>query len=255
VHGWILAALSPYLSQKVSASPCPPAGQQRRVKLQVVNAQTLLKLVGLLYSGSLEGNENTDQADVLAAANQLGFDRLVEGWGDACNVEVQVGTKGKRDVETQVEGTGFVEAATQTIGGQSDVCLSQSPQNTPLAEVLVTVPTTARLDEIRLSNVIQFDRILETKDVAAAPILSTITTITSAPRNNRVSSGLSNKRPKRQSLQKNNRGKTCTREKARWQKRSPTRMTAMGFVKTRELSIKVTVSLALNEMNDGAICI
>ncbi|CAL8331353.1 unnamed protein product [Merluccius merluccius] len=305
-HGCVLAALSPYLSQKLSASPCPPAGQKRRVKLQAVNAQTLLKLVGLLYSGLLEVNETTDQADVLAAANQLGFDRLVEGQGDVrgeeaeveqlicgicrkacllakerkereelitCNVEVQVGTEGKRDVETQVEGTGFVHAATQTIGAQSDVCPSSSPQNTSIPRLLTPSPITALLDETGLSNDVQFDCV---PDVAAAPIFSntsmhevtktTTTTISSAPRNTRVTSELSNcTRPKQRSLHRNNR-KTCARGMAggrkkeategrptqtkgnkmrKWRvkdsggKGSPTRMTAMGLVKTREISVKV----------------
>ncbi|KAG7265567.1 hypothetical protein CRUP_005099 [Coryphaenoides rupestris] len=131
VHGCILAALSPYLSQKVSASPCPPAGQQRRVKLQVVNAQTLLKLVGLLYSGSFEGNESTDPADVLAAADQLGFDRLVEGWGDACNVEVQDGAKILR---RQTEGTRESTVSTSQIGPvskQQGLDMSLSPPQPP----------------------------------------------------------------------------------------------------------------------------
>ncbi|KAK0138725.1 BTB/POZ domain-containing protein 18 [Merluccius polli] len=307
-HGCVLAALSPYLSQKLSASPCPPAGQKRKVKLQAVNAQTLLKLVGLLYSGLLEVNETTDQADVLAAANQLGFDRLVEGQGDVrgeeaegeqlicgicrkggllakerkereelitCNVEVQVGTEGKQDVETQVEGTGFVHAATQTIGAQSDVCPSSSPQNTSIPRLLTPSPITALLDETGLSNDVQFDRV---PDVAAAPIFSntsmhevtktttTTTTISSAPGNTWVASELSNcTRPKQRSLHRNNR-KTCARGMAgggkkeategrptqtkgnkmrKWRvkdsggKGSPTRMTAMGLVKTREISVKV----------------
>ncbi|CAL8329793.1 unnamed protein product [Lota lota] len=293
-HGCVLAALSPYLSRKLSASPYPPAGQQRKVKLQALNAQTLLKLVGLLYSGLLEVNETTDQDDVLAAANQLGFNLLVERQEDVsgegarmkqlicgrcreawllaeerkerekcitCNLEMQVETKGKRDAETQVEGTGFVDAATQTIGAQSDVCPSSSSQNTSLPGVLGPSPTTALWDEMGSSK----------------EVTKTTTTKSSAPRNTRVASELSNCiRPKQGFLQRNNR-KTCTRETAgggrkkeatggqstqtsgkeirTWRgkigggKRSPRRLAAMGLAKTRKIAIKVK----LRRVKQGAM--
>lgn len=78
-HSCILAALSPYLSQKLSASPSPPSGQKRQLKLQAVGAQTLLKLVGLLYSGELEVKGGSEQNDVLSAARRFGITDLVEG--------------------------------------------------------------------------------------------------------------------------------------------------------------------------------
>ncbi|KAI3352770.1 hypothetical protein L3Q82_019354 [Scortum barcoo] len=78
-HSCILAALSPYLSQKLSTSPSPPSGQKRLLKLQAVKAQTLLKLVGLLYSGELEVKGSTEQDDVLSAARQFGITDLLEG--------------------------------------------------------------------------------------------------------------------------------------------------------------------------------
>ncbi|XP_051239876.1 uncharacterized protein LOC127354188 isoform X2 [Dicentrarchus labrax] len=78
-HSCILAALSPYLSQKLSASPPPPYGQMRQLQLQAVKAQTLLKLVGLLYSGEVEVKGSIEQNDVLSAARQFGITDLVEG--------------------------------------------------------------------------------------------------------------------------------------------------------------------------------
>ncbi|XP_035515443.1 uncharacterized protein LOC118326536 [Morone saxatilis] len=77
-HSCILAALSPYLSQKLSASPPPPSGQKRQLQLQAVKAQTLLKLVGLLYSGEVEVKGSIEQNDVLSAARQFGITALVE---------------------------------------------------------------------------------------------------------------------------------------------------------------------------------
>ncbi|XP_037619344.1 uncharacterized protein LOC119484555 [Sebastes umbrosus] len=78
-HSCILAALSPYLSQKLSATPSPPLGQKRELQLQAVKAQTLLKLVSLLYSGELEVKGSVEQNDVLSAARQFGITDLVEG--------------------------------------------------------------------------------------------------------------------------------------------------------------------------------
>ncbi|XP_015827476.3 uncharacterized protein [Nothobranchius furzeri] len=78
-HSCVLAALSPHLSQKLSASPSPPRGQKRCLQLQTVTAQTLLKLVGLLYSGELEVRGIKEQNEVLAAAHQFGIGDLVLG--------------------------------------------------------------------------------------------------------------------------------------------------------------------------------
>lgn len=81
-HSCVLAALSPYLSQRLSTSPSPPYGQKRQLRLQAVTAQTLLKLVGLLYSGELEVKGDGEQNDVLAATHQFGIQDLVVGYKD-----------------------------------------------------------------------------------------------------------------------------------------------------------------------------
>ncbi|XP_068445452.1 uncharacterized protein [Clinocottus analis] len=78
-HSCILAALSPYLCQKLSASPSPPSGQKRELWLQAVKSQTLLKLVCLLYSGEVEVKGSAEQNDLLSAACQFGISHLVEG--------------------------------------------------------------------------------------------------------------------------------------------------------------------------------
>lgn len=78
-HSCILAALSPSLSRRLSASPSPPPGQKRHLELRAVKAQTLLQLVGLLYSGEVEVKGRAEESDVLSAARQFGIPDLVEG--------------------------------------------------------------------------------------------------------------------------------------------------------------------------------
>lgn len=144
-HSCILAALSPYLSNALSNQSSPlPAGQRWPLKLQAVKAQTLLKLVDLLYSGELEGEGTMEQEEVMAAACKLGIGRLVEGWKDR-------GREGEgeeerrcslRDVGVQTEGGEtqvgvLVETGTQTVdcnGGIYMTFLSPLPDtlHTPL---------------------------------------------------------------------------------------------------------------------------
>ncbi|KAK5899958.1 hypothetical protein CesoFtcFv8_009376 [Champsocephalus esox] len=78
-HSCILAALSPYLSEKLSASMSPPRGQKRQLRLQALKGQTLLKLVSLLYSGELEVKGGVEQEDVLSVARTFGITDLVQG--------------------------------------------------------------------------------------------------------------------------------------------------------------------------------
>ncbi|XP_064859376.1 uncharacterized protein LOC115118946 [Oncorhynchus nerka] len=147
-HSCILAALSPYLSNALSNQSSPlPAGQRWPLKLQAVKAQTLLKLVDLLYSGELEGEGSMEQEEVMAAACKLGIGRLVEGWKDR-------GREGEgeeerrcslRDVGVQTEGGetqvgALVETGTQTVdcnGGTWRTFLSPLPDALPTPLLLV----------------------------------------------------------------------------------------------------------------------
>nr|XP_020451858.1 uncharacterized protein LOC109957942 [Monopterus albus] len=95
-HSCVLAALSPYLFQKLSTSPSPPCGQKRRLQLQSVKAHTLLKVVGLLYSGKLEVTGSLQQSDVLAVARQFGIADLAEGQKDGMAKEGQLQEKRQR---------------------------------------------------------------------------------------------------------------------------------------------------------------
>ncbi|XP_061625960.1 uncharacterized protein LOC133476505 [Phyllopteryx taeniolatus] len=77
-HSCVLAALSPYLSQKLLATPYPPPGQKRQLQLQPLKAHTLLKLVGLLYSGELEVKGSVEQNDLMDAVRTFGITPLIE---------------------------------------------------------------------------------------------------------------------------------------------------------------------------------
>lgn len=141
-HSCVLAALSPYLSKALSNQSSPlPAGQRWPLKLQAVKAQTLLKLVDLLYSGELEGEGTMEQEEVMAAACKLGIGRLVEGWKDRgregegerrCSLrDVGVQTEGG---DTQVDVGALVETGTQTVdcnGGIYMTFLSPLPDALP----------------------------------------------------------------------------------------------------------------------------
>ncbi|XP_075946813.1 uncharacterized protein LOC142948583 isoform X2 [Anarhichas minor] len=118
-HSCILAALSPFLCQKLSASPSPPSGQKRELRLQAVKAQTLLKIVGLLYSGEVEVTGSAEQNDLLSAARQFGITDLVEGQknGEVGEGEPQKSCFGScrernesgkmQDAQVQAEGAGW----------------------------------------------------------------------------------------------------------------------------------------------------
>ncbi|XP_023190322.1 BTB/POZ domain-containing protein 18 [Xiphophorus maculatus] len=95
-HSCVLAALSPYLSERLSDSPSPPLGQKRLLHLQEVTAHTLLKLVGLLYSGRLEVKSSKEQNDVLAAAHKFGISDLVLGCRDGERKGVELLERGRR---------------------------------------------------------------------------------------------------------------------------------------------------------------
>ncbi|KAJ8000590.1 hypothetical protein DPEC_G00181960 [Dallia pectoralis] len=133
-HSCILAALSPYLSRALATDPPPlHVGHRRPLKLHAVGARTLLKLVGLFYSGELEGEDPKEREEVMAAAYKLGIAHLVEedeggGWRRTlCSVreagvqtepvlgvtDVGTGPEEKRDRATQVEVLTRVDTETQ----------------------------------------------------------------------------------------------------------------------------------------------
>lgn len=70
VHSCVLSAFSPRLYGTLSSMPVAMAGQRRLIEVQAVDADTLLSLVSLLYSGQLHKNRE----QVLSAAQTLGIE-------------------------------------------------------------------------------------------------------------------------------------------------------------------------------------
>ncbi|XP_037328792.2 uncharacterized protein LOC119218450 [Pungitius pungitius] len=108
-HSCVLAALSPYLSQRLLASPSPPLGQKRELLLQAVKPQTLLKLVGLLYCGEVEVKGSAEQNDLLSAAGQFGITDLVNGPRNAEGWEGELqkhgfGSFGDKNESREIQG-------------------------------------------------------------------------------------------------------------------------------------------------------
>ncbi|KAK5603761.1 hypothetical protein CRENBAI_001469 [Crenichthys baileyi] len=185
-HSCVLAALSPYLSQSLSATPSPPLGQMRRLHLQAVTAQTLLKLVGLLYSGELEVKSCEEQNDMLAAAHRFGISDLALGCGDEGrkgeellerrervrtkegtelhksvkmqDAQVQAEMSGRTDDDPHVKGKSFVSVGTQTVN--SSLMSAASPshlcdQATPPALQRVSSVATVSIS-LQPENITQF---------------------------------------------------------------------------------------------------
>ncbi|XP_035275437.1 uncharacterized protein LOC118228207 [Anguilla anguilla] len=70
-HSCVLAALSPALAQVLCSGPAPPPGRSRLLELQAVGAEPLLRLVGFLYSGRLQGEGPAEREELLQAAASL----------------------------------------------------------------------------------------------------------------------------------------------------------------------------------------
>ncbi|KAJ8247733.1 hypothetical protein GJAV_G00249670 [Gymnothorax javanicus] len=76
-HSCVLAALSPALAQVLCSGPAPPHGQRRLLELQGVRAEPLLRLVGFLYSGQLQGQRPAEREELTLAAVHLGIEGLL----------------------------------------------------------------------------------------------------------------------------------------------------------------------------------
>nr|XP_023701100.1 uncharacterized protein LOC111861054 [Paramormyrops kingsleyae]XP_023701101.1 uncharacterized protein LOC111861054 [Paramormyrops kingsleyae]XP_023701102.1 uncharacterized protein LOC111861054 [Paramormyrops kingsleyae]XP_023701104.1 uncharacterized protein LOC111861054 [Paramormyrops kingsleyae]XP_023701105.1 uncharacterized protein LOC111861054 [Paramormyrops kingsleyae] len=183
VHSCVLAAFSPQLARTLSAARVLTSGQGRLLQLQSIRAQTLLKLVGLLYSGELQGEGELEQEEVLAVASWLGIENLVEvngtgkegvevggdGWAQhmkkMCREEEPV-SRTKGDVDTLKErGWGRGSGDASRNGGT--VALSRTIQVTErhrvvkggLSEHILENITSAEASTMTLSD-----------DVTAAPL-------------------------------------------------------------------------------------
>lgn len=77
-HSCVLSAISPHIASALSSTPSPPPGQSRLLEFQALGACTLLRVVGLMYSGEMVGEGETEKQEAVSAAAKLGIHGLVE---------------------------------------------------------------------------------------------------------------------------------------------------------------------------------
>ncbi|XP_061684775.1 uncharacterized protein LOC133505609 [Syngnathoides biaculeatus] len=162
-HSFVLAALSPYLSQRLSDTPSPPSGQKLQLQLEPLKAHTLLKLVGLFYSGELVVQGSLEQSDLMDAIQTFGITPLVERPRNAVRTDEQpqrnhvgsfsecsriikdtlhIETAGRKVTDRSIERRSYVSMGTQTPSEHQGKLLTTKhirwpTQNIPL-EVCVT---------------------------------------------------------------------------------------------------------------------
>ncbi|XP_066535512.1 uncharacterized protein [Hoplias malabaricus] len=100
VHSCVLSALSPVFSRALTNFPALPIGHSRLVRLNAVCSRALLKLVGFIYSGEMEGEGLVEHKNVIDVAHRLGFGNLI----DRLNVHEIEKAMRLRDVGLQTEG-------------------------------------------------------------------------------------------------------------------------------------------------------
>ncbi|KAL7889689.1 hypothetical protein AOLI_G00019470 [Acnodon oligacanthus] len=103
-HSCVLSALSPIFSRAFTNSSSLPAGHSRLVNFQAVHARALLKLVGFLYSGEMEGEGPGEQEEVIDIAHRLGFSDLIDGLKEHMNGQQDKGVR-CQEIGLQTEDT------------------------------------------------------------------------------------------------------------------------------------------------------
>lgn len=78
-HSCVLSALSPVFYRAFANAPLLPVGQSRLVQMEAIGAHALMKLVGFMYSGVMEGESLDEQQEVIDIACRLGFSNFMEG--------------------------------------------------------------------------------------------------------------------------------------------------------------------------------
>ncbi|KAB5581476.1 hypothetical protein PHYPO_G00176190 [Pangasianodon hypophthalmus] len=159
-HSCVLSALSPVFCRAFANAPSLPVGQSRLVQLEAVGAHALLKLVGFMYSGEIEGESLDEQQEVINIAYKLGFRNFMVGKQKQVNRH-QNKTASWREIGLQTEETGgrkkdasiqilsekqsFSHSGTQTESTEADfadTCIASEPEvSIDLPEELTDVPS------------------------------------------------------------------------------------------------------------------
>lgn len=135
-HSCVLSALSPVFCRAFSNVPSLPVGQSRLIQLNAVGAHALMKLVGFMYTGEMEGESLDEQQEVIDLAYRLGFGNFMKGEqkqvkrhqnkiGGQREIGLQTGeTEGrKKDVSVQIlsETQSFSHSGTQTDSAEAHI--------------------------------------------------------------------------------------------------------------------------------------
>lgn len=157
-HSCVLSALSPVFCRAFANVPLLPTGQSRLVQLEAAGAHALMKLVGFMYSGELEGQSLDEQQEVIDIAYRLGFSNFMVGKQEQVNRH-QNKTASWREIGMQTEDTGgrVKDASVQILpeklrfsGTQTDrveayfadTCIASEPElSIDLPDELTDVPS------------------------------------------------------------------------------------------------------------------
>ncbi|GAA6096421.1 uncharacterized protein LOC113642371 isoform X2 [Tachysurus ichikawai] len=154
-HSCVLSALSPVFYRAFANVPLLPVGQSRLVELEAIRAHALIKLVGFMYSGEMEGESLDEQQEVIDIACRLGFGNIMEGNEKQVNRhqnktaswrELGLQTEGRKkdaSVQSLFEKPNFTHSGTQTDSTEAyfiDNCVaSESELSIDLSDELTDV--------------------------------------------------------------------------------------------------------------------
>ncbi|XP_047668577.1 uncharacterized protein LOC113642371 isoform X2 [Tachysurus fulvidraco] len=157
-HSCMLSALSPVFYRAFANVPLLPVGQSRLVELEAIRAHALIKLVGFMYSGEMEGESLDEQQEVIDVACRLGFGNIMEGkekqvnrhqnktasWRElGLQTEETEGRKKDASVQSLFKKPNFTHSGTQTDSTEThfvDNCVaSESELSIDLSDELTDV--------------------------------------------------------------------------------------------------------------------
>lgn len=157
----MLSALSPVFCRAFANVPSLPVGQSRVIQLEAVGAHALMKLVGFVYSGEMEGESLDDQKEVIEIAYRLGFSNIMQcerkqvkrhqnktaGWREI-GLQTEEGER-KKDASVHIlsEKQSFSHLGIQTDSTEAqfaDTCFASEPElSIDLPDELTDVPSHA----------------------------------------------------------------------------------------------------------------
>ncbi|KAG9275567.1 hypothetical protein AMEX_G10096 [Astyanax mexicanus] len=156
-HSCVLSALSPVFSRALTKSPPLAVGHSRVLSVQAVGTRSLLKLVGFVYSGEMEGEGIVELEEVTDTARRLGFSSLIDGLKELMKgqkdkamrkreigMQTENAEERKRDASVQIQSDrrSLIYSESQTDSPEAhftDICTA--PRSVGLSGELSSVPS------------------------------------------------------------------------------------------------------------------